>query len=78
MGRRDKESARWADGPFVGGPLPQQHPAITTTYTAGGDQDLLPRKQVGPAVSKIARSCVSIAIFADEERQNGLGKATVS
>jgi len=47
--------------------MPSQTSATNTDHRAGGDQNLLPKQQVGPAVSKIHRSSWSNAFFGAEE-----------
>ena len=47
--------------------MPCQTSANDTNHRAGGDQVLLPKQQVGPAVSKIHRSLWSNAFFGVED-----------
>jgi len=47
--------------------MPSQTSATNTDHRAGEDQNLLPKQQVDPAVSKIHRSSWSNAFFGVEE-----------
>jgi len=47
--------------------MPEETIATKNNHHAGENEDLLPKQQVGPAVSKIHRSSWSNAFFGVEE-----------